>query len=67
MVTISGEDLQFSNTIRSACLPYDYTGINYETFRSDPTVVGWGATRNNGAASPVCRQVNIFYLEYLQN
>lgn len=59
IVTISGADLQFSNTVRSACLPYDYTGINYETFRSEPTVVGWGATKNNGAASPICRQASV--------
>ena len=57
MVTLSGSDLEFSSTIRSACLPYDYVGVNYESFRNDPTVVGWGATSNNGGASNICRQV----------
>ena len=57
IVTISGSELQFSNTLRSACLPYDYVNKNYETFRKEPTVVGWGATRNNGGASTVCRTV----------
>ena len=57
VVTISGSDLEFSQTIRSACLPYDYVGVNYERFNTDPTIVGWGATQNNGAASTVCRQV----------
>jgi len=59
IVTISGPQLEFSQTIRSACLPYDYTGVNYERFRNDPTIVGWGATRNNGASSTVCRQATV--------
>ena len=65
IVTISGPQLEFSQTIRSACLPYDYVGMNYERFRSDPTIVGWGATRNNGGASTVCRQV-FFIIEILK-
>ena len=63
IVTISGPQLEFSQTIRSACLPYDYTGMNYERFRNDPTIVGWGATRNNGASSTVCRQVYRLHFE----
>merc|ERR1719367_447050 len=59
VVTVSGSDLEFSQTIRSACLPYDYVGVNYESFRNDPTIVGWGATQNNGAASTVCRQATV--------
>ena len=54
---VSGGDLPFSRAIRSACLPYDYVGRDYETFRDDPSIVGWGATRNNGGASDICRQV----------
>ena len=54
---ISGGDLPLSRAIRSACLPYDYVGRDYETFRDDPSIVGWGATRNNGGASDICRQV----------
>ena len=59
IVTISGPQLEFSQTIRSACLPYDYVGMDYQRLRNDPTIVGWGATRNNGGASTVCRQVTI--------
>jgi len=59
VVTISGPDLEFSQTIRSACLPYDYVGVNYERFQTNPTIVGWGATQNNGAASTVCRQATV--------
>jgi len=59
IVTISGPQLEFSSTIRSACLPYDYVGMNYERFRNDPTIVGWGATQNNGASSTVCRQATV--------
>ena len=56
---VSGGDLPFSRSIRPACLPYDYVGRDYETFRDDPSIVGWGATRNNGGASDICRQVMI--------
>jgi len=56
---VSGGDLPFSRSIRPACLPYDYVGRDYETFRDDPSIVGWGATRNNGGASDICRQATV--------
>jgi len=59
IVTLSGQDLQFSSTLRPACLPYDYVNINYERFRNEPSIVGWGATRTNGQASSVCRQATV--------
>ena len=57
VVTLSGSDIEFSNTLRPACLPYDYRGFDFESLRNDPTVIGWGATSTSGGVSNVLRQV----------
>ena len=54
-------DVVFRTGLRPACLPDQYSGFDFTTFRSQPVVVGWGSTVTGGTTVNALREVRAVY------